>query len=105
MGRTPSGHGIVVTLAVVLSALIALTLSPMMASLVLENPRGARHGRLYLWSERSFGRLINAYERGLKFSLRHRRITMTLNLLLAWSRRSGRDWRNWGGSCGASACS
>jgi hydrophobe/amphiphile efflux-1 (HAE1) family protein len=82
VGRLFREFGIVVTLAVVLSALIALTLSPMMASLVLENPRGARHGRLYQWSERSFGRLINAYERGLKFTLRHRRITMTLNLLL-----------------------
>ena len=82
VGRLFREFGVVVTVAVVLSALIALTLSPMMASLVLENPREARHGRLYQWSERGFKRLIDAYERGLKFTLRHRRVTMTLNLVL-----------------------
>ncbi len=82
VGRLFREFGVVVAVAVVLSALIALTLSPMMASLILENPREARHGRLYQWSERSFKRLIDAYESGLKLTLRHRRVTMTLNLLL-----------------------
>ena len=45
VGRLFREFGVTVTVAVVLSALIALTLSPMMASLVLKNPREARHGR------------------------------------------------------------
>jgi hydrophobe/amphiphile efflux-1 (HAE1) family protein len=82
VGRLFREFGVVVTLAVALSAVIALTLSPMMASLVLNDPKTVRHGRLYRWSERGFERLINAYERGLQFTLRHQRFTMALNLLL-----------------------
>lgn len=82
VGRLFREFGMVVTLAVVLSALIALTLSPMMASLVLQNPRDEKHGRLYQWSERGFQYILDAYERGLKFTLRHRRATMALNLAL-----------------------
>jgi multidrug efflux pump subunit AcrB len=44
----------IVTAAIILSALIALTLSPMMAALFLKDPRQVRHGRLYQWSERAF---------------------------------------------------
>jgi multidrug efflux pump subunit AcrB len=42
VGRLFREFGVTVTVVVVLSALIALTLSPMMASLVLKNPREAR---------------------------------------------------------------
>ena len=42
VGRLFREFGVVVAVAVVLSALIALTLSPMMASLILENPREAQ---------------------------------------------------------------
>jgi hydrophobe/amphiphile efflux-1 (HAE1) family protein len=82
VGRLFREFGMVVTIAVALSAVIALTLAPMMASLVLQDPKLARHGALYRWSERSYQRLIQAYERGLRFTLRHQFPTMTLNLLL-----------------------
>jgi len=82
VGRLFREFGVVVTLAVVLSALIALTLSPMMASLVLQNPKTERHGWLFRWSERAFDGILAGYERGLHFTLRHRRATMTLNLIL-----------------------
>jgi multidrug efflux pump subunit AcrB len=54
----------------------------MMASLVLRNPKEAKHGRIYQWSERGFSRMLGAYERGLKFTLRHRFSIMALNLVL-----------------------
>ncbi|HEY7247648.1 MAG TPA: efflux RND transporter permease subunit, partial [Xanthobacteraceae bacterium] len=82
VGRLFREFGMVVAIAVALSAVIALTLSPMMASLVLQDPKSARHGALYRWSERGFNRLIHGYERGLQFTLRHQRPTMALNLLL-----------------------
>jgi multidrug efflux pump subunit AcrB len=82
VGRLFREFGMVVTIAVALSAVIALTLAPMMASLVLQDPKLARHGALYRWSERSYQRLIHAYERGLRFTLRHQFPTMALNLLL-----------------------
>jgi hydrophobe/amphiphile efflux-1 (HAE1) family protein len=82
VGRLFREFGVVVSIAVALSALIALTLSPMMASLVLVDPKTAQHGRLYRWSERAFANLLWGYERALRFTLRHRRSAMTVNLVL-----------------------
>ncbi|MGH6676857.1 MAG: efflux RND transporter permease subunit, partial [Xanthobacteraceae bacterium] len=82
VGRLFREFGVTVTVAVVLSAIIALTLSPMMSSLVLKNPRTMRHGRIYAASERAYQAIIYRYEQVLKFSLRHKRSVMLLNLAL-----------------------
>jgi multidrug efflux pump subunit AcrB len=68
--------------AIVLSAVIALTLSPSLAALVLKDPRTARHGRLYQWSERVWERVLHGYEYSLKQALRLRTLLMLLNLAL-----------------------
>jgi multidrug efflux pump subunit AcrB len=52
IGRLFREFGVTVSVAIVLSALIALTMSPMMAALFLQNPKSIRHGRLYPWRER-----------------------------------------------------
>jgi hydrophobe/amphiphile efflux-1 (HAE1) family protein len=80
IGRLFREFGVTVSVAVVLSALIALTLSPMMAALFLQDPRSVRHGRLYQWSESAFDQLIHGYEHGLKLVLRFRLWTMLVNL-------------------------
>jgi hydrophobe/amphiphile efflux-1 (HAE1) family protein len=82
VGRLFREFGVTVTVAVVLSALIALTLSPMMAALVLKNPKDIKHNRIYEASERGFEALIRGYERILKMSLSHRPLVMLLNLAL-----------------------
>ncbi len=82
VGRLFREFGVVVTVAIVLSAIIAITLSPMMGALVLKNPGHARHGRLYRMSERGFEALVAGYERILKLSLRHRLPVMILNVAL-----------------------
>jgi multidrug efflux pump subunit AcrB len=73
---------VTVVVAIVLSALIALTLSPSMAALFLQNPTIVTHGRLYQWSERVFDRVLHVYERLLKLVLRFRVWAMLLNLAL-----------------------
>ena len=85
VGRLFREFGVVVSTAVALSALIALTLSPMMASLLLSNPKEARHGRLYDLSERAFDRVVAFYTRGLDFTLRHQPSIMTLNVALIFA--------------------
>ncbi|QGN00185.1 efflux RND transporter permease subunit [Methylocystis parvus] len=85
VGRLFREFGVVVSTAVALSALIALTLSPMMASLLLLNPEEARHGRLYDLSERAFDRVVAFYTRGLDFTLRHQPSIMTLNIALIFA--------------------
>jgi hydrophobe/amphiphile efflux-1 (HAE1) family protein len=82
IGRLFREFGVTVAVAVVLSALIALTLSPMMAALFLKEPNSVKHGRLYEWSERAFDRLVHGYARSLKFVLRFRFWAMLLNLAL-----------------------
>ena len=70
------------TVAIVLSAIIAVTLSPMMGALALKNPHHVRHGRLYRLSEAGFEAMIAGYERLLKLSLGNRAGVMTLNVAL-----------------------
>ena len=66
---------VTVSVALVLSLLISLTLTPMMCSRLLK-PESNEHGRLYRLFERGFDGLLNAYEAGLKVVMRHRIITL-----------------------------
>jgi hydrophobe/amphiphile efflux-1 (HAE1) family protein len=66
---------VTVSVALVLSLLISLTLTPMMCAYLLK-PESKEHGRLYRLSERGFEGLLNLYESGLKIVLRHRFITL-----------------------------
>ena len=72
---------IVVTLTILVSAVVALTLSPMMASLFLRNEKELSHGRLYLAIEAVFDRMLSGYTRGLDFVLRHQRATLVTFIL------------------------
>ncbi|MBV9014130.1 MAG: efflux RND transporter permease subunit, partial [Alphaproteobacteria bacterium] len=82
IGRLFREFGIAVSAALILSAIIALTLSPSLAALVLTNPHTARHGRLYQWSERVWERILHTYERTLRGALRIRLLLMLVNLAL-----------------------
>ena len=82
IGRLFREFGITVAVAMVLSAIIALTLSPTMAALVLSDPRSVRHGRLYRWTENAWDRLCNGYARLLKVVLRFRIWAMLANIAL-----------------------
>jgi hydrophobe/amphiphile efflux-1 (HAE1) family protein len=66
---------VAVSVALVLSLLISLTLTPMMCAYLLK-PESKEHGWLYRFLERGFDGLLNAYEAGLKVVLRHRFITL-----------------------------
>ncbi|HEV2230222.1 MAG TPA: efflux RND transporter permease subunit [Steroidobacteraceae bacterium] len=76
VGRLFREFAVTVTMTIAVSAVVALTLSPMMASLFLRDEKHARHGRLYLALEHGFERLIEHYTRGLDFVLRHQRETL-----------------------------
>ena len=69
---------VTVSVALVLSLLISLTLTPMMCARLLAATRA--HGRLYHLSERGFDGLLGLYERGLKIVLRHRFTTLIVML-------------------------
>ncbi|MGA8800392.1 MAG: multidrug efflux RND transporter permease subunit [Pseudolabrys sp.] len=76
IGRLFREFAVTLSMAILVSAFVALTLTPMLASRVLRPPKEAHHGRLYAWSERAFDALLHAYERGLDIVFRHQRITL-----------------------------
>jgi multidrug efflux pump len=67
---------ITVSIAILMSAFISLSLTPMMCARMLRDTRGKRHGRLYHLSESGFAALLAVYKAGLRWALRHRRITL-----------------------------
>ena len=63
-------------MTIFVSAVVSLTLTPMMASRFLKSRDEERHGRLYKLSEKGFVVLANGYARGVDFVLRHRFATL-----------------------------
>ena len=62
VGKLFQEFAVAVSVALVLSLLISLTLTPMLCSLLLKNEAGRRHGWLYRTVERGFDGLVGAYE-------------------------------------------
>jgi HAE1 family hydrophobic/amphiphilic exporter-1 len=80
IGRLFREFSVTLAMTIAVSAVVSLTLTPMMASRFLKPPKEVRHGRIYAWSEAAFDGLLHAYERGLDVVLRHRFITLCVFL-------------------------
>jgi HAE1 family hydrophobic/amphiphilic exporter-1 len=80
VGKLFQEFAVAVSVALVLSLIISLTLTPMLCSRLLKSEAGKQHGWLYWLVERGFDGLVGAYERGLKVALRHRFITLLVML-------------------------
>jgi hydrophobic/amphiphilic exporter-1 (mainly G- bacteria), HAE1 family len=84
IGRLFREFAITMTMTIVVSAFVALTLSPTMCALFLRDEKHARHGKAYMVIERGFDKLLAGYTRGLDFVLDHKRMTlMTFIITLA----------------------
>jgi hydrophobe/amphiphile efflux-1 (HAE1) family protein len=80
VGRLFREFAITVTLAIAVSAIVSLTLTPMMCARFLKGGHHA-HGRLYRATERMFDALLNGYRRSLDIVLRHQFATLMVFLL------------------------
>jgi multidrug efflux pump len=67
--------------SVIVSGFVALTLSPMMCSILLKHE--PKHSKLYDWSERFFVGMNNGYKRLLEISLNNRLIVILIGLIVA----------------------
>ena len=76
VGRLFREFAVTLAVTIVISALVSLTLTPMMAARLLKNPKKIKHGSLYQASERAYERVIEYYGRTLKWVLRHQTITL-----------------------------
>jgi HAE1 family hydrophobic/amphiphilic exporter-1 len=78
IGRLFREFSVTIAMTIGVSALVALTLTPMMASRFLKPHDEERHGKLYKLSERGFEAMANGYRRGLDLALRHSFITLMI---------------------------
>jgi hydrophobic/amphiphilic exporter-1 (mainly G- bacteria), HAE1 family len=76
IGRLFREFAMTLSLTIVVSAVVSLTLTPMMAARFLPAAKDTHHGRLYAFSERGFDALLKGYERGLDVVLRFHFVTL-----------------------------
>jgi HAE1 family hydrophobic/amphiphilic exporter-1 len=76
IGRLFREFAVTLAMAIFVSLVVSLTLTPMMASRFLRAHKETQHGRFYQWSERAFDAMLHAYERGLDLALRWRLTTL-----------------------------
>ncbi|MBX9823868.1 MAG: efflux RND transporter permease subunit [Xanthobacteraceae bacterium] len=75
VGRLFREFALTVTASIAVSALVSLTLAPMMCSRFMRRQSGG-HGRLYRTIEAGFDAVLAFYRRTLEVALRHQRITI-----------------------------
>jgi hydrophobe/amphiphile efflux-1 (HAE1) family protein len=84
IGRLFREFAMTVTISVLISAFVSLTLTPVMCSLFLRREREGEHGgRLNRMAEAFFDGMLNVYDRGLKWVLRHQPSMLVATLALA----------------------
>ncbi len=76
VGRLFHEFAVTVAVAILVSTVVSLTLTPMMSARLLRDERRIAHGRVYRWVERGFEWLLASYAAGLDIVLRRRGMTL-----------------------------
>jgi HAE1 family hydrophobic/amphiphilic exporter-1 len=80
VGRLFREFAVTVVMTVGISVLVTLSLTPMLCSRYLRNPRQASHGRVYQTFERGFDCMLAVYRKGLDHALNHQFATLCVFL-------------------------
>jgi len=80
VGRLFREFAVTLSVTILLSAVISLTLTPMMCALLLRPHGDSHHGWFYEKSENVFNKTIAFYGRTLQFVLRHQRTTLLVTI-------------------------
>ena len=75
IGRIFREFAVTITVALIMSGIVSLTVTPMLCAWLIRGEKVERHGRFYRWSERGFAMLADRYARLLDLALRWRRLT------------------------------
>ncbi len=81
VGRLFHEFAVTLAMAIVLSAVVSLTLVPMMCALIVRHRPAHERNRFDLGAERVFEWIIGEYDRGLRWVLNHQRITLVAALM------------------------
>jgi multidrug efflux pump len=80
VGRLFREFAVTLAVTIVISAVVSLTLTPMMSARILRHEPKEKQGRIYQASERVFDSMIGFYGRTLKFVLEYQTITLLVAL-------------------------
>lgn len=82
MGRLLHEFAVVISVAILVSGVVSLTLTPMLCSRFLRPPGAERHGRFYMVLEKFFSDMLKGYEKSLQWVLGHRVATLVITNVL-----------------------
>ena len=80
IGRLFREFAVTTTMCIAVSAFVALTLTPMMASRFLKSEKEIKHSRFYDFTERGFDKMLRGYEKTLDVVLAHQFATLCVFL-------------------------
>jgi multidrug efflux pump len=80
VGRLFREFAVTLAVTILVSAVVSLTLTPMMSARLLRHTPPDEQGRFYKWSEHMFDRIIEAYGRSLQWVLRYQTATLFVAL-------------------------
>ena len=78
VGRLFREFAITLSVTILISAVVSLTLTPMMCARLLRHTKKAEQGRSYRVSQELFDRTIAAYGRTLRWVLNHQQVTLVV---------------------------
>ncbi len=76
VGRLFREFAVTLAVTILVSAVVSLTLTPMMSARLLKHTPRDQQGRFFRWSEDMFDRVIEAYGRSLQWVLRYQTATL-----------------------------
>src|SRR5450756_965936 len=82
LGRLLHEFAVTITSAILVSGVVSLSLTPMLASRFLRPPRNAHHGHFYAACERFFNGMLDIYDLSLRGVMRHRFATLMLSCVI-----------------------
>jgi hydrophobe/amphiphile efflux-1 (HAE1) family protein len=92
VGRLLHEFAVTIVLAIVISGIVSITLTPMLCSRFLKEQHEHKPGAFLRWSEQAFARLQDSYDRSLRWSIHHSRVivgvffaSLAATILLFWT--------------------
>ena len=76
IGRLFREFAATLTIAILISLLVSLTVTPMLASRMLKQRADHKPGRFAAWGERAYARLLHGYDISLTWALKHYRFML-----------------------------
>jgi multidrug efflux pump len=81
VGRLFREFAVTVSVAILMSGLVSLTVTPMLCGWLIRDERESSHGKIYRWFERAFELAARGYGACLAVVLRYRTVTLLITLL------------------------